>query len=36
MDVHNQENYNDPQFAKVLETCLKIEIAEAKKRIEGK
>ncbi|CAL1688544.1 unnamed protein product [Lasius platythorax] len=35
MDVHNQENYNDPQFVKVIETCLKIEIAEAKKKIEA-
>lgn len=36
MDTDNQENYDDPQFVKVLETCLKMEIAEGKKKMDGK
>lgn len=36
MDIDNQENHDDPQFIKVLETCLKMEIAEGKKKMDGK
>lgn len=36
MDVNNQLNYDDPQFVKVLETCLNIEITTAEKELNGK
>jgi len=36
MDVDNQESHDDPQFVKVLETCLKMEIAAAKEHLDGK
>jgi len=36
MDVANQESHDDPQFVKVLETCLKMEIATAKENLDGK
>lgn len=36
MDVDNQVHHDDPQFVKVLETCLKMEITAAKETIEGK
>lgn len=35
MDIDNQKN-DDPQFVKVLETCLKMEIAETKQKLDGK
>lgn len=34
MDVDNQDD--DPQFVKVLETCLKMVIAETKQKLNGK
>lgn len=34
MDVDNQDD--DPQFVKVLETCLKMVIAETKQQLDGK
>lgn len=36
MDIDNQESRDDPQFVKVLETCLKMEIATAKGNLDGK
>lgn len=34
MDVDNQDD--DPQFVKVLETCLRIVITETKEQLDGK
>ncbi|XP_011630198.1 CAP-Gly domain-containing linker protein 1-like [Pogonomyrmex barbatus] len=34
MDIDSQENHNDPQFVKVLETCLKMEIDTLKKSLD--
>lgn len=36
MDVDSQESRDDPQFVKVLETCLKMEIAAVKRNLDGK
>lgn len=36
MDINNQLNYDDPQFVKVLETCLKMEMATAKEELDSK
>lgn len=36
MDLDNQESRDDPQFVKVLETCLKMEIAAVKGNLDGK
>lgn len=36
MDRENQESHDDPQFVKVLVTCLKMEIATMKESLDGK
>lgn len=36
MDTDNQESHDDPQFVKVLETCLKMEIVTVQKNLDGK
>lgn len=36
METDNQVRSDDPQFAKVLRTCLKMEIAACKEKLEGK
>lgn len=36
MDIDNQESHDDPQFVKVLETCLKMEIVAVKGNLDGK
>ncbi|XP_029156361.1 uncharacterized protein LOC114929116 [Nylanderia fulva] len=35
MNTDNQINYDDPQFVKVLKTCLKMEIKEAKEKLDA-
>ncbi|XP_011705091.1 PREDICTED: CAP-Gly domain-containing linker protein 1-like [Wasmannia auropunctata] len=35
MDIYNQESHDDPQFTKVLETCLNMEIATIKRNLDA-